>query len=234
MEHRSGFDARMRFLLVVVLVVVVPGVQAWWTMMMTVRSPRSCASSLQSTTRRCCDFLEISRNRRSPSSASCNYFLHSTAASADDLGRTFAASATTTTPAATTIHLEDLMEMDVVVFSATSSSSKYQQRQLGAVQDDGRVTPLCVWTLEPAFATSLEFLVDEHDLLPGYTSNDEIVIYSIVPQDKLSYGSRQVGGGMGPGNPHGEESELLYYVDQSIIDENFIQVVVKPELEIFW
>jgi hypothetical protein len=37
---------------------------------------------------------------------------------------------------------------------------------------------------------------------------------------------------MGPGNPHGEESELLYYVDSSILKD--IEVTVKPELEIFW
>ena len=59
-------------------------------------------------------------------------------------------------------------------------------------------------------------------------------VHSIVPQDRLSYGSRQVGGGMGPGNPHGEESELLYYVDRGVVEEDGIEVVVKPELEIFW
>lgn len=37
---------------------------------------------------------------------------------------------------------------------------------------------------------------------------------------------------MGPGNPHGEESELCYYVDQSALDN--VSVVIKPELEIFW
>ena len=198
-----------------------------------------------------------------------NHILRSTtaaAAGADDLTAAAAAAAaaaasndsilsatnealasSSTTTATTMICLADLMAMDVVVFSTTSSSSSSsnnnnpqpQPRQLGAVQDNGRVTQLCVWTLEPAFATSLEFLVDDHDyyLLPGYTTtleDERIVIHSIVPQDKLSYGSRQVGGGMGPGNPHGEESELLYYIDQSIVDENGIQVVVKPELEIFW
>jgi hypothetical protein len=126
------------------------------------------------------------------------------------------------------IGYDDLMEMDVVVFSEKNDTSK---RQLGAIQDDGRVTPMCVWTTEPAFAESLEFLVDEEDLRPGFIL-DQIVIHSIVPQDALSYGSRQVGGGMGPGNPHGEESELLYYIDQSILQG--IEFAVKPELEIFW
>jgi hypothetical protein len=177
------------------------------------------------------------------------------------------------------INLNDLMEMDVVVYSETSihnsngddssSTTTTTKRKLGAVQEDGRITPLCVWTTEYAFQQSLEFLVDEEDLFPGFKSfrmasttssysssasseeeanlennstttaaaagttgstqqqqpfvgvvgTTEIWIHSIVPQDALSYGSRQVGGGMGPGNPHGEESELLYYIDQ---------------LEIFW
>jgi hypothetical protein len=204
---------------------------------------------------------------------------------------------TTTTTGA--VNLNDLMEMDVVVYSETttndhdtttsSSSSRSSsttatkslgtKRKLGAVQEDGRITPLCVWTTEYAFQQSLEFLVDEEDLFPGFksfrsiaaTSNSseeeeedddldnknaavtasaastqpaaaavaavvvgEIWIHSIVPQDALSYGSRQVGGGMGPGNPHGEESELLYYIDQSILDRYDIEIIVKPELEIFW
>jgi hypothetical protein len=124
--------------------------------------------------------------------------------------------------------VEDLMEMDVVIFSEMNDPTK---RQLGAVQEDGRVTSLCVWTMEPAYGVSLEFLVDEHDFFPGFQP-DQIVIHSIVPQTSLSYGSRQVGGGMGPGNPHGEESELLYYIDRTILDG--MALIVKPELEIFW
>ena len=123
---------------------------------------------------------------------------------------------------------DDLMTMDVVIFLEKNLSS---QRKLGAVQDDGRIAPLSVWTLEPAFGNSLEFLVDEEDLFPGFL-HDQTEVHAIVPQNLLSYGSRQVGGGMGPGNPHGEESELLYYVDRSFLAE--IEVTVRPELEIFW
>eukprot|EP00978_Attheya_sp_CCMP212_P029489 scaffold104902_cov50-Attheya_sp.AAC.2 len=59
---------------------------------------------------------------------------------------------------------------------------------------------------------------------------------------------------MGPGNPHGEESELLYYVDRRALrledhdddnddddtapselpKEDRIKIVLNPELEIFW
>ena len=123
--------------------------------------------------------------------------------------------------------VNELMTMDVVIFSETKSSV----RKLGAVQDDGRITTLCVWTSEPAFGNSLEFLVDEEDLFPGFLC-DQIELHAIVPQNLLSYGSRQVSGGMGPGNPHGEESELLYYIDRSLLND--IEVSMKPDLEIFW
>lgn len=120
--------------------------------------------------------------------------------------------------------------MDVVVYSENDVETK----KLGAVQDDGRVTPLCVWSLEPAFEDALEFLVDEDDFLPGFVDDTDITIHSIVPEHSMSYGSRQVGGGMGPGNPHGEESELLYYIENEIVASNDVEVIVKPELEIFW
>lgn len=125
----------------------------------------------------------------------------------------------------------DLMEMDVVVYSETSDDNG--TKKLGAVQEDGRITTLCAWTNEPAFGSFLELLVDEEDLLPGYRVEDgSIRIHSIVPESLLSYGSRQVNGGMGPGNPHGEESEMLYYIHKSIIDG--VELEVKPDLEIFW
>lgn len=38
--------------------------------------------------------------------------------------------------------------------------------------------------------------------------------------------------GMGPGNPHGEESEMVYYVDQRVLEG--VALTVRPELEIFW
>jgi hypothetical protein len=38
---------------------------------------------------------------------------------------------------------------------------------------------------------------------------------------------------MGPGNPHGEESENTYTISPSILPPN-IKIVVRPELEIFW
>ena len=37
----------------------------------------------------------------------------------------------------------------------------------------------------------------------------------------MGFGSRQVRGGKGPGNPHGEEGELLYYIDRTIVEGEY-------------
>jgi len=90
--------------------------------------------------------------------------------------------------------------MDVVIYSEINDGSAH--KRVGAIQENGRLTPLSVWSTEPAFGESLELLVDEDDMVPGLGA-DDVVIHSIIPEDSLSYGSRQVGGGKGPGNPHG-------------------------------
>lgn len=45
--------------------------------------------------------------------------------------------------------------------------------------------------------------------------------------------TRLVDGGIGPRNPHGEESEDVFVVDRNELSVN-TQVVVKPDREIFW
>ena len=102
---------------------------------------------------------------------------------------------------------------------------------LGAVQDDGTIAPLSAWTTESAYGESIEFVVDEHDRFPGLTL-ENIKVIQVLDQGVIGYGSRQVGGGKGPGNPHGEESELLYYVDRNVLDG--IDFKVNPKLEILW
>ena len=163
------------------------------------------------------------------------------------------------------IELDSLLEMDIVVFSRTDVgndivSSNEPKFELGAVQEDGTLAPLSAWTLESIYTTSdtLEFLVDENDRTSpghggGFESN-QIIIWKTLEEDQIGYGSRQVGGGKGLGNPHGEESELLYYIERDALkfsldldwkeDENEdekarivdieVDVVVKPELEILW
>jgi hypothetical protein len=147
--------------------------------------------------------------------------------------------------------MDSLMDMDIVLYEEnyvaaqgfdTSSKQDSSALKLGAVQEDGTIVELSAWTSEPVFGTMMEFVVDEHDREPSafFTTslkvsnnmdNNEIV--HVFEQSVISYGSRQVGGGKGPGNPHGEESELLYYIDQNAIPSN-VNIKIKPELEILW
>jgi hypothetical protein len=142
------------------------------------------------------------------------------------------------------LSLESLIDMDVVIYSSnttsdeSSSSSETNAFLLGAIQEDGSLAPLSAWTTEPAFGDSLEFLVDEDDRFSLSTSTSStnnpagFRLHYRLTESELSYGSRQCHRGVG--NPHGEESELLYYVEQSIIDKFGIQIALKPDLEILW
>jgi hypothetical protein len=125
-----------------------------------------------------------------------------------------------------------LMDMDIVIFSL--KSNKELSLQLGAMQEDGTLAPLSAWTDEFAFGEMMEFLVDEEDRWKEELEFDNVIIHHLLREDVMSYGSRQVGGGKGPGNPHGEESELVYYIDSKVMAENSINVVLKPELELLW
>ena len=135
--------------------------------------------------------------------------------------------------------------------------------RLGVIEEDGSLQPLSAWTNEPVFGTSLEFLVDDQDrILPGGLrydpvtgggqGGDMVTICALVPANVVSYASRQVDGGKGPRNPHGSESELLYYIEQDYVDSfslekgeqqqqydetacgGEIEIVLKPHLEITW
>ena len=44
-----------------------------------------------------------------------------------------------------------------------------------------------------------------------------------------SFGLRQVGGGKGPGNPHGEESEFLYYIDRNVVEGEYCVVMTTND-----
>lgn len=125
------------------------------------------------------------------------------------------------------------MDTDIVIFCLKSDPNAIQ---LGAIQEDGTLAPLSAWTIESAFGESIEFLVCEEDrwIEELNMDKDNVHVLRLLGEDVISYGTRQVGGGMGPGNPHGEESEQLYYVDRKVIDEYAIDIVLKPELEIFW
>lgn len=89
------------------------------------------------------------------------------------------------------VDYDGLMDMDIVLFSPNGS----EEIQIGAVQEDGRLAPLSAWSDEPAFGDAIELVVDEEDR-PGFKA-DQIVVHSVIPENSLSYGSRQVGGGKG-------------------------------------
>jgi hypothetical protein len=104
--------------------------------------------------------------------------------------------------------------------------------RFAAIQEDGVLSPLSAWTTEPAFGTSVELLVDEADRFVLSRCMDKVRLHHLLSEEELSYGSRQCHRGVG--NPHGEESELLYYVEQDVINRFQVAVDVKPHLEILW
>lgn len=142
--------------------------------------------------------------------------------------------------------------------------------EIGAVQENRNILPLSTWTLDSAYISKtndmMAFVVDEehrHTNTIGL-STDDIVVLDIPSLNDggsaVGFGSRQVGGGKGPGNPHGEEGELLYYIDRKIIEGEYrvvmngndntadrdegendndvelmtIDVVLNPSLEHLW
>jgi hypothetical protein len=112
--------------------------------------------------------------------------------------------------------------MDVVVYSVASKQQKEgdsAKKYLGALEEDRTVRSSLVWrSTVPAFGSSLEFLVATEEDCPGL-QRDQVLLHSLIDQTDLSYGSCQASGGMGPDNPHGEESELLFCVNQNVVED---------------
>ena len=145
------------------------------------------------------------------------------------------------------VEFQSLVVMDVVLFKRPTTTDKLE---LGAVQENGNVAPLSAWTSESAYTSEtndmLAFVAAEEDAVPGLSQVD-VQVVRVLDEHLTGYGSRQVGGGKGPGNPHGEESELLYYVDRTVIEGGCasgkegadapgmaVSVVVDPGLEHLW
>ena len=103
--------------------------------------------------------------------------------------------------------------------------------EIGAVQENRNILPLSTWTLDSAYTSKtndmMVFVVDEehHHTNTNGLSTDDIVVLDIPSLNNggsaVGFGSRQVGGGKGPGNPHGEEGELLYYIDRTIVEGEY-------------
>ncbi len=167
------------------------------------------------------------------------------------------ATASSPTKLSKEIPFQELFVMDVVLFQRrrddpdkiNSNKNNDEKLELGAFQENKSIAPLSAWTLESAYTSSnsdtdmMEFVVDEEDLFPGLGAED-VTVWKVLDGSVVSYGSRQVGGGKGPGNPHGEESELLYYVDRGVVEGRYllggeglemtVDVVVNPNLEHLW
>ena len=166
------------------------------------------------------------------------------------LASSSSSSSTTTSSAkilSAEIDLSSLTVMDVVLFrrrrpegdddaadaqtttaTTATTTTTTAALEIGAVQENGNVAALSAWTLESAYTSRtndmMAFVVDEHHQFPGLTSDDIVVLDAPSSSDggsAVGYGSRQVGGGTGPGNPHGEESELLYYVDRGVVEAEY-------------
>ena len=85
------------------------------------------------------------------------------------------------------------------------------------------------FSLEKESKTQIEIDGDSNDT---NTAKHTIRIHRLLSEDEVSYGQRQCPRGVH--NPHGEESEMLYYIDQQLIDEFQIDMELKPELETLW
>lgn len=166
----------------------------------------------------------------------CNYLLSSYSAISSRLQ-----SSTDSENSVSTIDPKTLMDMDIILYTLPNNENGPNKKQyIGAIQEDLTLAPLSAWTTECAFDTFIECLVDEHDRWKRELSLDNeenscnVVITKVLEEPFFSYGSRQVGGGKGLGNPHGEESELLYYIDAEILVKEGVDIPLKPELEILW
>ena len=112
---------------------------------------------------------------------------------------------------------------DVVEYDLMESAPEDDKTQgLGVVLEDGSIQPLCIWQ-----AGSTEFVWDE-DLDPVASSR----VLSVIDMDQVFQSTRQVGGGMGPLNPHGEESEDVFIIDTALAPST--RIVLREDREIFW
>lgn len=117
--------------------------------------------------------------------------------------------------------VDDLVECDVVEYSL--SAAEGGDRGLACVLRDGRLQPLCTWAVDGE-----EFVWDE-ELSPVPRSH---ALAYVEPAPFLS--TRLVDGGIGPNNPHGEESEEVYIIDRAAAISDGVVVVHRPDREVWW
>ena len=114
--------------------------------------------------------------------------------------------------------LADFEEFEVVEYSRNETASVVE---LGVIRD-GRLQPLCCW--QEADPVELVWDEDEEPLESVYDVYNAVDAF---PQQRL------IDGGLGPNNPHGEESEDVYFVDRSDLSEGTV-VALREDREVWW
>mmetsp|Transcript_6571 Transcript_6571/g.19489 ORF Transcript_6571/g.19489 Transcript_6571/m.19489 type:complete len:173 (-) Transcript_6571:241-759(-) len=119
---------------------------------------------------------------------------------------------------------DDVFDGDLVEYKLPDEERGEDGKILGlGTVHAGEVHPICKWSDECD-----EFLVDEYaQVVPLERA------VKVLDMDKVWYSNRLVGGGMGPGNPHGEESEDCWSLQDAELSKE-TRVVVRPEREVWW
>ena len=113
--------------------------------------------------------------------------------------------------------LADFDEFDVVEYARNETGPV----ELGVIRD-GCLQPLCCWQE----ADPVELVWDE-DEEPLETVHTVLNAVDAFPQQRL------IDGGLGPNNPHGEESEDVYFVDRSDLGADTV-VALRRDREVWW
>ena len=114
--------------------------------------------------------------------------------------------------------LADFDEFEVVEYARNETASVVE---LGVIRD-GCLQPLCCW--QEADPVELVWDEDEEPLESVYDVYNAVDAF---PQQRL------IDGGLGPNNPHGEESEDVYFVDRSDLSEGTV-VALREDREVWW
>ena len=113
--------------------------------------------------------------------------------------------------------LADFEEFEVVEYVRNETGPA----ELGVIRD-GCLQPLCCW--QEADPVELVWDEDEEPLASVYDVYNAVDAF---PQQRL------IDGGLGPNNPHGEESEDVYFVDRSDLSEGTV-VALREDREVWW
>merc|ERR1712185_455049 len=107
------------------------------------------------------------------------------------------------------------MPSDIILYRANKGGDN--TLRLGSIDDREMVVPLCTWSTQhhavlssPSAASStedIELVWDESDDAAEEVPLADVSVVHVLDYGIVDVGARQVGGGQGVGNPHGEHSE---------------------------